>query len=111
MPISTDPASIVSPKPEVGDTSAARVADGDRCASQLNTLRAGLIVQLSPEPGVCGNPMFAGCLMVVSEVKAWGVQGYVQDLGRDEKPGGQAHYRARFAEFESTGGMAQWVIA
>lgn len=66
------------------------------------------IVQLNPEK--CGNPMFAGCLMVVTEPKPWGAQGYVQALGEDGKPGGQAYYRAKFEEMEPTGGMAPWVI-
>ena len=66
------------------------------------------IVQLSPETG--SNPMFFGCLMVVSEPKPWGAQGYVQSLGQDEKPGGQAYYRVKWDDMEPTGGMAAWVI-
>lgn len=72
-------------------------------------LQVGQIVQLSPE--TCRNLMFAGCLMVVSEPKSWGAQGYVQALGADEKPGGQAYYRADWSEMEPTNGMAPWVIA
>ena len=76
--------------------------------SRRSTLQAGSVVQLSPES--CRNRMFAGAMLVVSELKAWGVQGYVQVLGDDGQPGGQAYYRARFNEFEPTGGMAPWVI-
>ena len=66
------------------------------------------IVQLSPYTG--SNPMFFGCLMVVSEPKSWGAQGYVQMTGEDGKPGGQAYYRAKWEDMEPTGGMAPWVI-
>jgi hypothetical protein len=72
-------------------------------------VKEGEIVQLSPE--TCRSPLFAGCLMVVSEPKGWGAQGYVQSLGKDERPGGQAYYRAKWEEMERTGGMAPFVIA
>ena len=68
----------------------------------------GAIVQLSPEE--CGNPLFGGCLMIVDEVKSWGVQGYVQALGENEQMGGQAYYRAKWEEMAPTGGMAVWVV-
>ena len=72
------------------------------------SLRAGEIVQLNPE--TCGNPMFAGCFMTVTEPKSWGAQGYVQALGEDGKPGGQAYYRAKWEEINLTGGFAPYVI-
>jgi hypothetical protein len=75
---------------------------------EAGTLEAGDIVQLSPTE--CGNPMFAGCLMVVSEPKQFGAQGYVQALGENGKPGGQAYYRAKWAEMELCG-RAAWVVA
>jgi hypothetical protein len=68
---------------------------------------AGDIVQLVP--GKTGNPMFEGCLMIVTELKSWGVMGYVQALGQDGKPGGQAYYRARFEEVEWCGKATWWV--
>ena len=71
-------------------------------------LEVGEIVQLSPE--TCRNKMFGGCLMVVSELKAWGAQGYVQALGTDEARGGQAYYRAQWLEMERTGGTVMWDI-
>ena len=74
-------------------------------------LVAGLIVQLSPEPGVCKNPMFAGCFMVVTEPKSFGATGYVQALGEKGKPGGQAFYRANWEEMElCLGGMVAWGV-
>jgi hypothetical protein len=69
----------------------------------------GNIVQLSP---TVTNRAFTACLMVVTEVRPWGVQGYVQALGESRnEPGGQAHYRANWGEFEATGGRAVWMTA
>jgi hypothetical protein len=68
---------------------------------------AGDIVQLDPEKTV--NRMFAGCLMVVTQVYTWGVQGYVQALGENGQPGGQAYYRAVFGTYEPCG-KAVWEI-
>jgi hypothetical protein len=70
-------------------------------------LRIGQIVQLNPE--TVRNPMFAACLMVITEPKSWGAQGYVQALGENEQGGGQAYYRATWEEMEPTGGNAKWV--
>lgn len=66
----------------------------------------GAVVQLSP---TVGNPMFACCMMTVSEVKSWGAQGYVQSLGQNGKPGGQAYYRAKSEEMEYVG-QAVWIV-
>jgi hypothetical protein len=68
-------------------------------------LKEGDVVQLSPD---VGNPMFACCMMTVTEPKAWGAQGYVQMTGEDGKPGGQAYYRAQWAEMEYVGQCA-WI--
>jgi hypothetical protein len=56
------------------------------------------VVQLNPE--TIRNPMLAGCLFVVDELKSFGAQGYVQALGEDGSPGGQAYYRANWDEME-----------
>ncbi|SIT27940.1 hypothetical protein [Achromobacter sp. MFA1 R4] len=64
-------------------------------------LNADDLVQL--DPGKVGNPLFAGCVMVVTEPKSWGAQGYVQAPG-----GGQAYYRAKHEEMELVG-RAVWV--
>ena len=66
------------------------------------------VVQLDPER--TKNRMFAGCMMIVTEVKSWGVQGYVQGLGADGLPAGQAYYRAEYGTFENTGGCAVWIV-
>lgn len=72
------------------------------------TLQDGDIVILRPD--TCRNPMFAGCPMTVTEPKAWGAQGYVQALGENGKPGGQAYYRAIWDEIDVTGGRNPWRV-
>lgn len=69
-------------------------------------LKVGDLVQL--DPANVGNPMFAGCIMVVTEPKPWGAQGYVQALGENGSPGGQAYYRAKHEEMFRVG-IACWV--
>ncbi len=64
-------------------------------------LKPGDIVQIDPEH----DKRFAGCLMVVSEPKPWGAQGYVRNAGSD----GRAYYRCEWANMEFTGGSAVWV--
>jgi hypothetical protein len=69
-------------------------------------LRKGEIVQLNPE---FAAPMFAGCFMVIEEVRPWGAIGYVQALGENNEPGGQAPYRAAWKEMEITFGRVVFV--
>ena len=70
-------------------------------------LRPREIVVLRPD--TTRNRMFAGCLMVVTEPKSWGAQGYVQGLGENGEPAkGQAYYRARWDEMDDTGGITPW---
>lgn len=71
-------------------------------------LLEGHVVQLNPE--TVKNPMFANCMMVVTECKSWGAQGYVQGLGENGEPGGQAYYRATWEEMEFVG-FATYVAA
>lgn len=71
-------------------------------------MEIGAIVQLDPE--TTENKAFAGCLMTVTEIKPWGVQGYVQGLGTREESGGVAYYRAKHGTFIPTGGYAPWFI-
>lgn len=72
-----------------------------------NNIHVTCVVQLSPE--TTKNPMFKGCMMIVTEIKDWGVQGYVQALGQRMQPGGQAYYRATWDEFVWVG-EAFWTI-
>lgn len=69
-------------------------------------LSPGDVVQLSPN---CRNPMFACCMMTITEPKDFGAQGYVQALGENSQPGGQAFYRARWDEMEYVG-QAVWAL-
>jgi hypothetical protein len=71
-------------------------------------LEPGDVVQLDPER--VGNPMFAGAFMTVTEPKTFGAMGYVQALGADGKPGGQAYYRAKWDEMEGPIGKAVWMV-
>ncbi len=64
------------------------------------------IVQLSPD---IDNYAFASYLLVVTEIKSFGVQGYVQGLGDREAPGGQAYIRVEWKDMERTGGRAFWM--
>lgn len=70
-------------------------------------LQAGDVVQLNPENV---RPEFAGCLMIVTEPKSWGAQGYVQALGANGTPGGQAYFRAKWDQMEVVG-RATWTIS
>lgn len=47
----------------------------------------------------------AGCLLVVTDVKSWGVQGFVQI-----PQGGRAYYRLPTGTFERTGAKVIWAI-
>lgn len=69
-------------------------------------LKVGSVVQLSAEGA---NKAFAGCLMVVTDPKPWGAQGYVQNTGESRSCAGLlAFYRAEWAEMEYVG-EATWV--
>jgi len=70
-------------------------------------LEEGMLVQLNPD--TVGNKMFSGAIMTVTEPKPWGAQGYVQALGENGKPGGQAYYRAKWREMELVG-KTVWVV-
>lgn len=63
-------------------------------------MKIGDIVQVNPE-----KEMFGACMVVVTEVKTWGIQGYVQNAGVN----GQAYIRLKTEDFEPTGGTAVWI--
>ena len=69
-------------------------------------LIVGMLVQLNPE--TIRNPVFAGCIMVVTQPKPWGAQGYVQALGENGKPGGRVPYKETWEEMEFVG-VAEWI--
>ena len=64
-------------------------------------IEVGDIVQVDP-----GVETFGGCMVVVTEVKSWGIQGYVQSAGVE----GQAYIRLKCQDYEATGGKAIWRI-
>lgn len=65
-------------------------------------LCVGDVVQVDPEH----DPIFGSCLLIVTELKAWGVMGTV----RVPQPGGAADawYRIPFGKFARVG-QAAWV--
>ncbi|MBU4609186.1 hypothetical protein IMZ29_01025 [Achromobacter sp. GG226] len=60
----------------------------------------GSVVQLSP---TTGNPAFAACFMVITDVMPWGAMGYVRVPG-----GGDAYYRAKHEDMTLIG-RAEWM--
>lgn len=73
-------------------------------------MQEGQVFQLSPL--TTRNPMFKSCFFVVTEVKSWGAQGYVQALGEKGEPGGQAYYRAQHDELVplEPNNVAPWIV-
>lgn len=69
------------------------------------TLQPGDIVQIKPE----SESAFAGCLMIVSEPKNFGAQGYIFMPTERGKPPGRAYYRAKWSEIEWVG-FAHWTL-
>lgn len=63
-------------------------------------LEPGDIVQVNPESH------WGGCLVVIDEIKTFGIQGYTRIPGKE---GGNAYIRLSWAEIEPTGGRAVWV--
>jgi hypothetical protein len=64
-------------------------------------IEIGDIVQVDPSKAV-----FGGCMVVVTEVKNWGIQGYVQSAGVE----GQQYIRLPYEEIEQTNGKAIWMV-
>jgi hypothetical protein len=67
----------------------------------MNEIAIGDIVQVTPD-----IETFGGCMVVVTELKSFGIQGYVQSAGVP----GQQYIRLPFCDFEPTGGKAVWVV-
>lgn len=61
----------------------------------------GDIVQVDPNV-----ECFGGCMVVVTEPKSFGVQGYVQSAGIQ----GQQYIRLKFQDIKPTGGKAVWIV-
>lgn len=72
-------------------------------------LKKGDIVQLNPEFHLGDKQGFFGaCLMVVTEPKAFGAQGYIQSPQKRGETPLTAYYRAKWEEMELVG-HAEWV--
>ena len=69
-------------------------------AQAMTKIEENQIVQVAPN-----IETFGGCLVVVTEVKDLGIQGYVQSAGVP----GQQYVRLKTGDFEPTGGRAVWV--
>lgn len=77
--------------------------------SNFSQYQPGDIFQINPN--FSGNRAFAGCFLVATEIKAWGVMGYVQALGESRaERGGQAFIRIEWENIEPVG-RAAWMIA
>jgi hypothetical protein len=67
-------------------------------------IQVGDVVQLAP-----GDHAFSYCFVTVTEVKTWGIQGFVAiPTGRGEMPG-QAYTRVKWADMTKVG-KADWII-
>jgi hypothetical protein len=70
---------------------------------QPTSLTPGDIMQLDPQRAR-GVEWFGACLLVVTEPKPWGAQGYVKNAGYS----GLAFFRAQWEDMEPTGGRVVW---
>lgn len=69
-------------------------------------LEVGDVVQL--DPLLKPEHAFAGCFMLVTEVKSWGAIGFVAMPVERGKTPNQAYYRASWLSMERVG-KARWV--
>ena len=71
-------------------------------------LKVGSVVQITPH-GKHGG--FGGQFLVVSEMKDWGVMGYVQCFHETDlrQMGGQAYYRIAFEDIAYIG-QTEWIV-
>lgn len=67
----------------------------------------GSLVQIHPISA--GNTAFAGCFMVVEEIKQWGVKGYIQGVGTRDNRGEIFPYREEWENIQYIG-KAYWVL-
>lgn len=77
----------------------------------VQAIEPGMVLQIDPDHGKegIGNRAFAACLLTVTEVKNWGVMGYVQALGTRLQTGGQAYYRIEWGHLAYVGRSFWWV--
>ncbi len=66
-----------------------------------SNMTIGAIVQIKPD---AKNKAFRGCFVTVTELKNYGIKGYVQTVGEcKEKQGEQVWIRFEFDDFELCG--------
>ncbi len=63
-------------------------------------IKVGSVVQLNE---TASSPCYVSCLLVVTEIKSFGVQGYVAIPGDCEFPAGQAYLRPKWEAIEYIG--------
>ena len=66
-------------------------------------IEEGDVVQIDPS----SDEVFGACFMIVTEVKQWGAQGYIQIPGKGED-GGRAYYRCEWKNMTFIG-KAAWI--
>lgn len=69
--------------------------------TKQHDLQVGDVVQIDPEH----DNRFGGCFMQITEVKSWGVQGFVKTPGQ-----GDAYYRCEYEQMHKIG-AAEWMHA
>ncbi len=75
---------------------------GLEIAMEPRVLEVGDVVQIDPEH----DPRFGGCLMMVTERKSWGAQGFVAIPHADGPQ--NAYYRCKYKDMEYVG-RASWI--
>ncbi len=61
-------------------------------------ISTGDVIQITDK-----NDKWFPCLLIVDEVKGWGVQAYITIPTNDEKQNGNAYYRIEYGKFEKVG--------
>ncbi len=73
-------------------------------------LEIGDVVQLDPAAHLGDKDgFFAGCFMVVTEVKSFGAQGYIAMPGKRGEMPGCAYFRATWDQMKKIG-KAEWMV-
>lgn len=69
----------------------------------------GDIVQIRPD---FKTKCFAACLLTVTEVKSFGVMGYITGVGKTfEESSAQYYLRPTWEDIEPTGGKVPWITS
>lgn len=66
-------------------------------------IKIGSVVQIDPMHDI----IFGGSFMIVTDVKSWGVKGYVSVMPSPHAAGGLAYYRVPFDKIAYVG-EAEW---